>query len=124
MRVELDTSELRSLSTHLRSAGTRLEPALEGLLDIHATRAAAGGRAAAPKNRPWLSTTAGIVVETRRPLTRTIVSPLDPRGRSVGYRVEFGTSEQPPRPFLGPALDAERADFNRSALQLLVSLSL
>lgn len=124
MSVEMDMSEVRSLGHHLKTAGTRLEPALDALLGVHAERAATTARAGAPRDRPWLGTTEGIQVVKRRKLTRTILSPKDQEGQSVGYRVEYGTSVMAPRPFVGPAVAREREPFNREALALLVKTTL
>ena len=127
MTAALDMSEVRSLARHLRRAEARLTPELEVLLSGTAAAVAATGRANAMADakepRPWLGTEQGIVVRRER-LARTIVSPRDPRGQSVGYRVEYGTSEVAPRPFLGPAMQQGRESFNQAALALLVKATL
>lgn len=128
MTVSMDMSEVRSLAQHLRRAETRLTPPLEALLTVRANAAASDARATAQSDaadpRPWLGTEEGIVVRRRRKLERSIVSPKDPEGQSVGYRIEEGTSVIPPRPFLAPALTRQRDQFNRDALALLVKATL
>lgn len=124
MSVHFDDSELRSLSRHLSTNVKRLTPVVDALLDKHSNDIAANARAAAPKERPWLSTAEGVVVFTSDPLTRTIISPRDPRGESVGYRVEFGTADTAPQPFLGPAVKAGRQAFANDALAALVAVTL
>lgn len=123
MSVSFDDSELRSLSRHLHRNMATVRPAVNGLLTRHANQIAADARANAPKARPWLATE-GIQVTTKRPMTRTIYVGRDPRGESTGYRVEFGTSTQPARPFLVPAFRKGRDLFNRDALALLVKATL
>lgn len=127
MSVSLDASEVASLAKHLRRAAPRLAPELEAILDRRAhaavTEARATALADAVEPRPWLGTPEGIVVRRGR-LVRTIVSPRDPEGQSVGYRIEYGTSVMAPRPFLGPAVRAQRDGLNRDALAALVRVSL
>lgn len=125
--MQMDVSQVGSLAQHLRRAGSRVTPELEVLLSRHSQQIAAEARANALRDakepRPWLGTTEGVVVETQR-LARRIVSPRDPRGQSVGYRIEYGTSTITPRPFLGPAMSKGVQRFNRDALALLVKASL
>lgn len=118
MTAMFDASELKKLSADLRAAGPKISPKISGLLTSTANTVARDARAAAPKDRPWLSTAEGIRVETRGKFTRTIISGLDPKGESVGYRVEYGTSVQAARPFLGPAMKRHRETFNRAALDI------
>lgn len=126
--TSMDMSEVRSLGHHLATAGARIAPQLDALVEVHARRIAAQARVNAPKDRPWLGTEQGIVVHRRRRMSRTIESPLDDtrpgRPQSVGYRVEYGTSTQPPRPFLGPAVATGRDAYNADALRLLIANSL
>lgn len=124
MRVDVDVSELRALAQSQRQALVELTPQLERALTTKARAVAARARTAAPKDRPWLGTTEGVVVRKNSALRRTILSPLDPDGQSVGYRVEYGTSTRPPRPFLGPALVEQRDAFNAEMLAALVKASL
>lgn len=124
MRVDVDVDELRQLAKSQRSVMAELTPQLERTLTTKARAVAARARAEAPKDRPWLGTTDGIVVRKNMALRRTIISPRDPEGQSVGYRVEYGTSEQPPRPFLGPALVEQRDSFNSEMMAALVKASL
>lgn len=124
MRFEMDTSELKSLSRQLHRAGPRLKPALDKALKTEMERALDDARAAAPKDRPWLSTEQGLQLVQKFPLTYSIISPPDPRGQSVGYRVVYGTSKQAPNDFITPPLVAAGNRFNRKALALLVSTTL
>lgn len=124
MRVEVDVDELRDLAKSQRSVMAELTPRLERTLTTRARATVARARERAPKDRPWLGTTEGIVVRKNMALRRTIISPKDPDGQSVGYRVEFGTSTQAPRPFLGPALVEQRDTFNAEMLDALVKATL
>lgn len=124
MRFEMDTSELKSLSRQLHRAGPRLKPALDKALKAEMNRAVAEARAAAPKDRPWLSTEEGLQVVQKFPLSYSLISPRDPRGQSVGYRVVYGTSTQAPNDFISGPLSGAANRFNRKALALLVSTTL
>jgi hypothetical protein len=86
---------------------------------------AAQARAAAPKDRPWLSTEDGLRTDVGKvgaELRGAIYSPRDPKGQSVGYRVEYGTSTQPPQPFLMPAFDAGRKRFLADVYRIMGGL--
>lgn len=120
MKFDLDMSELRSFSRQLAKAGPELKPRVDKLLRTEVERAAVEARAAAPKDRPWLSTEEGLRVEQKSPLTWSIVSPPDPRGQSVGYRVVYGTSTQAPNDFITGPLVAAGNRFNRQAMQMLI----
>ena len=127
MSATFDDKDLRDMAKHLKSAPEEVRNDVVKLLDKHAKNAAREARAAAPKDRPWLSTTKGLQVRRPAALVRRIVSPLDPagqtpldpEGQSVGYRIEYGTSVITPRPFLGPAIRKARDDFLRDALDVL-----
>ena len=120
MSVTFDDRDLREMAKHLKGAPEEVAKDVEQLLTKYARRAVADARRAAPKDRPWLSTTEGIVVRKPRKLVRRIVSPLDPDGESVGYRLEYGTSTITPRPFVGPAVAWASVGFNADALDVLV----
>lgn len=106
-----DDRELRKFADDLQAAPKKIEKPIDDLAETHAQRIAAAARAAAPKGRPWLSTPEGLRVVKAGEMDRRIVSPRDPRGESVGYRVEWGTSIMAPRPFLIPAARAGRKAF-------------
>ena len=124
MSATFDDSELRDFSRHLQKAPKHVHDDVERLLDKHAGNAARAARDNAPRDRPWLSTPEGLVVQSPDKLVRRIVSPLDGEGQSVGYRVEYGTSMMAPRPFLGPAIRKARQAFNNEALEVLVRRTL
>ena len=124
MQVKADVGELEELAGSLRGAHDRLVPEVDKRLTTRVRAVAALARANAPKDRPWLSTTQGVVVRKKGPLVRVVVSPRDPDRQSVGYRVEYGTSTQPPRPFMGPALAANRAAFEADMIEALRRASL
>lgn len=124
MTVEFDDKDLRDMMKHLKRAPAEVRGDVVKLLDKHAENAAHEARSAAPKGRPWLSTEEGLQVQRPGDLVRRIVSPLDPAGQSVGYRIEYGTSVIAPQPFLGPAIRKAREDFNADALDVLVKRSM
>lgn len=119
MNVTFDDKDLRDMKKRLNAAPGAVRSDVVKLLDKHAESAVREARAAAPKGRPWLSTSEGLQVVRPDDLVRRIVSPLDPAGQSVGYRIEYGTSVIAPRPFLGPAIRKARDDFRRDALDVL-----
>lgn len=122
MSVTFDDKDLRDFAKDLKAAPAALRKDVVQLLDKHADATAREARAAAPKDRPWLSTEQGLIVTKPGDLTRRIVSPLDPDGQSVGYRVEYGTSVQAPRPFLGPVIRETRQVFNQELLDTAVKV--
>lgn len=122
MSVQFDSDDLRKWSKDLAAAPKRLTEDVSKLLDKHAGNAARAARAAAPKDRPWLSTEEGIQVTRPEELVRRVVSGLDSDGQSVGYRVEYGTSVMAARPFLMPAMRRERELFNAAALDAAVKV--
>lgn len=124
MNVTFDDRDLRKFAKHLKAAPDLVVGDVVKLLDRHAQNAAQTARDAAPRDRPWLSTPEGLVVQSPDKLVRRIVSPLDGEGQSVGYRVEYGTSMMAPRPFLGPAVRKARAAFESDALEMLVRRTL
>ncbi len=96
MNFEMDTREVALLAMKLKAAGATLRPQLNKALKREVEQAAVEARAAAPKDRPWLGTEQGLQVVQKFPLSWSIISPRDPRGQSVGYRVVYGTSKMPP----------------------------
>lgn len=101
-----DTSELLAFAGELAAAPAQIETGVPKVLDRTAEDLARAARAAAPKDRPWLSTSDGITVEgDGDPHTRLVTTGLDPRGNPVGMFQEFGTAHMAPRPFLLPQVD-------------------
>lgn len=103
MRADLDTSEIARFADELRdiapATARRIVTETASTVEIIAATA----RARAPRRRPWLSTTEGVVTDVGVVGGRvegSVFSPRDERGESVGYRQEFGTSDQAPQPFL------------------------
>lgn len=110
--ADIDASEVAAFARDL----TAIAPATLAHANVavrrEANRVAREARAAAPKDRPWLSTAEGIRVRfamTGGTAFAQIESPLDPDKQSVGYRVEYGTSVMAPQPFLTPAFQAAKA---------------
>jgi len=119
MRFETETRDLKKLSRDLLAAPPKVRTAANKILKTQVTRAAVEARAAAPKDRPWLGTEQGLQVVSKWPLTWSIHSPYDPEGKSVGYRVVYGTSTRPPNDFVTPPLVRAGDRFNREALVML-----
>jgi len=108
---DLDMDELRRFAAELEAAGPAVVPKVNGALTRHANRVAARARDFAPKDRPWLATTEGITVRADGRFTRRIGTGADPRGKPVGFMVEYGTSKMAPRPFMRRALADVGPDF-------------
>lgn len=122
MSVDLDMTQVAKFAEDLRELGAEVAPKISGSLTRHANATARAARAAAPKDRPWLSTKDGVkVLVDQAKFTRLIYSGKDEDGESVGYRVEYGTSVQQPRPFLIPAFQRERKAFFDDAISIVSS---
>lgn len=122
MNFEMDTREVALLAMKLKAAGATLRPQLNKALKREVEQAAMEARAAAPKDRPWLGTEQGLQVVQKFPLSWSIISPRDPRGQSVGYRVVYGTSKMPPNDFISGPLGRAGDRFNRKAVALMVTI--
>lgn len=102
---DFDTSEVHDFADELAAAGPATLAKVRGSLTRHINKMAAGAKADAPRDRPWLAVE-GIHVDTAAGrLSRAMSSGPDPRGKPVALFVEFGTSRQPPQPFMYPQLD-------------------
>lgn len=103
MRADIDTSEVARFADELRDIAPETARRIAVETESTVQVIAAGARARAPRRRPWLSTSEGIVTDmgvVGGQVEGSVFSPRDERGESVGYRQEFGTSEQSPQPFL------------------------
>lgn len=102
MSVNIDFSEFEGMADLLRAEGPKVA------VLTHAATIAVGGqvkaraKAAAPQDRPWLSTD-GIFVKTRKDELGShsdIFTVDDPEGRPSAIWVEYGDHNTPPQPFL------------------------
>lgn len=127
MSFDLDVSELLDLAKELAKASDRKKAEATRVVQ----RAGAGvqqrARAAAPRDRPWLST-AGIRRKTWKPTDGVHVDVFtapdpsakgDDSKRNVGFYVEHGTSDMPPRPFLGPQVPTAEAQLVKELGEVL-----
>ena len=121
--VDIDVSDLVKFAAKMAAAPARAEPKIERILDESAERAAANSRANAMADavdpRPWLGTEEGVKIRKGR-LYRDIYSPLDPRGESVGYRRQYGTSVMAAKPFLVHEVAKEQRVVNAKTAAVLV----
>jgi hypothetical protein len=109
MRVDVDTSEITQFAAELRTVAPQTRQELVRETATAVEQIAVSGRARAPRRRPWLSTTEGLRTDlgvVGGMVEGSVYSPRDDRGESVGYRQEFGTSDQAPQPFLLAAFRA------------------
>lgn len=107
---ELDTRELDQLARELGKAPEYKRQEAGRVVQQVGAETQRAAQAAAPKDRPWLSRS-GIRRKTWRPtdgLHVDIFTAPDPAAkgneqkRNVGFYIEYGTSDTPPQPFLGP----------------------
>jgi HK97 gp10 family phage protein len=76
-------------------------------------------KAAAPRDRPWLSTQ-GIRRKSGsdgKGSWSIVYTVPDPRGRAVAFYVEYGTSRMPPQPFMTPAIEPAHATYPAALAQ-------
>lgn len=122
--LSFNESQIRSLRNEFKKATVEVRPALDVALRNEVNQAAREARAAAPRDRPWLSTTDGLRVtrSVRYGLSYSIRSGKDPDGQSVGYRVVYGTSKMPPRDFVTQPMINAANRFNKKALLIAVRM--
>lgn len=108
---DFDMSEVRRFADELEAAPPKVVAKVRGSLTRHVNKMAAGARADAPRDRPWLATEGIAVAVDQERLTRAVTTGADPNGKPVGLFVEFGTSRMAPRPFLYPQLDKFGPEF-------------
>lgn len=108
MKVEFDLRELYVLADDLQNvAPKQMRKAVTAVTVAETKAVQARAKAAAPRDRPWLSTR-GIrrkLYKNADNISGTVYTVPDPRGRPVGLFVEFGTSKMEPQPFLSVAIE-------------------
>lgn len=107
MKVEIDMSELSDLAqTLLTDTPKQAMRAVKKVTVVETRAMKSRAQAAAPRDRPWLAQQ-GIRMKTfNNPdgVAGNVYTVPDPKGRSVGFYVEYGTSRTPPQPFMQPAV--------------------
>lgn len=102
MTIDIDLSGLEPITRALGAAPKQAEKVVHrsGVTALAGMKR--GAQAAAPRRSGWLAT-AGI--RTRSwPGHYDLYTADDDDGQNPGFHVEFGTSSQPPRPFIQPQL--------------------
>lgn len=122
--IEIDLSDVESVVRAIGDEPQRaLKAARSACVEV-GDRVLRGAKAAAPRDRPWLSQS-GIAKRTwsdRGGVHTDVFTLADPRGRPVGFFVEYGTSEMPPQPFLGPQMVGAADDLAAAVMRGLESL--
>lgn len=122
MRVDVDATEVEQFARELRTVAPESRTQIVRETATAVAEIATAGRARAPRRRPWLSTAEGIQTDlgvVGGMIEGSVYSPRDDRGESVGYRQEFGTSEQAPQPFLLTAFRAGAARYYGNVERIL-----
>jgi HK97 gp10 family phage protein len=114
MKIDIDMSELSDLAEELiKVAPERAHSAAHSVTKAESAATQTRAKTAAPRDRPWLATQgirrkSGKDAQGAWSIVYTIP---DPRGRSVAFYVEYGTSRMPPQPFMTPAIEPAHTSY-------------
>lgn len=115
MKVDIDVSEILKAADDLETvAPKQIKNAMRTVVRAERNQVRSRAQAGAPKDRPWLSTGAGLKVSMRTygdAIVGTVYSPPDPGGRPVAIFVVYGTSKMPPQDFITPAMSPAESTF-------------
>ena len=104
--AEFDLSEVEHLADILAAAPVQADKVCAAAGVAIGAKVKAAAKAAAPKGRPWLSTS-GIEDQSwvEKNASHTDVFTVeDEEGDNVGFQQEYGNSFMPPQPFLTPQM--------------------
>ena len=105
--VDIDFSEVDHLAKIIEAAPEQASKIAGVAGSVIGAKVKSAASAAAPIDRPWLSTS-GIKVRSwkfKQSSHTDIYTIEDDRGINVGFLQEYGTSEEPPQPFLTPQME-------------------
>jgi HK97 gp10 family phage protein len=125
MRVSIDMSELDDLADVLQKAPAQAESAVHAVTLAEGKAVHTRAKAGAPRDRPWLASR-GIRRKSRKEgggSTSNVFTVPDPRGRPVGFFVEYGTSRMPPQAFMEPAIAPSQASYPAAVLAAIEPFS-
>lgn len=108
---DVDASEVHDFAKELHRVPAMHRVAVGRSVQSHTETVAQRARTNAPRDRPWLSTPDGIRDSfgfIGGNAVGTVWTGEDPRGEYVGFRVEYGTSDTQPQPFMVAAFRSER----------------
>ena len=121
MSISFDSEDLDALRDALKAEAKAVQDAAyQAGIEVSA-EVARRARAAAPKDRPFLSTASGIRTKAwrdRRGSHSDVYTAQDSEGRNVGFFVEYGTSDTPPNPFLTSQMEWAGDAFAHRVVQL------
>ncbi len=127
MNVDLDMSEVLDLANDLENvAPKQMKNAVHRVVRAETTQVRSRAQAGAPKDRPWLSTGAGIKQSLRTygdAIVGSVYSPPDPEGRPVAVFVVYGTYKMAPQDFITPAMSPAEGTFPPAVLAAIDPLS-
>lgn len=127
MNVDIDMTEILDLADDLENvAPKQMMNAVRAVTRAETTQVRSRAQAAAPKDRPWLSTGAGIRQSMRTygdAIVGSVYSPPDPRGRPVAVFVVYGTAVMPPQDFITPAITPAESTYPSAVLAAVEPLS-
>lgn len=125
--IDIDVSEILDLASDLENiAPKQMKNAVRTVVRAETTAMRSRAQAGAPKDRPWLSTGAGIKKSMRTygdAIVGSVYSPPDPEGRPVAVFVVYGTSVMAPQDFITPAITPAESTFPPAVLAAIEPLS-
>lgn len=125
--VDIDVSELLDLAHDLETvAPKQMLNAVRTVVRAERNQVRSRAQAGAPKDRPWLSTAAGLKISMRTysdAVVGSVYSPPDPEGRPVAVFVVYGTAVMAPQDFLTPAMSPAESTFPPAVLAAIEPLA-
>lgn len=124
-KITIDLSDVEGIAELLRDAPKDALDAAHEAAKLVGRQVLTKAKAAAPRDRPWLATS-GIRLKTWRDANGShadIFTVPDDRNRPVGFFVEYGTTDTPPQPFLGPQMTWAPDEFASSIVDKLDPLA-
>lgn len=126
MSFDIDMREILKLADDLENIAPRqMQNAVRKVTRNELAQVKKRARAAAPKDRPWLSR-GGLRRSMRTygdAIVGTVYSPPDPEGRPVAVFVVYGTSKMPPNDFIGPAISPSESTYGPAILAAIEPLA-
>lgn len=125
--IDIDVTEILKLADDLENvAPKQMKNAVRKVTRAETAQVRSRAQAAAPKDRPWLSTTQGIRKSMRTygdAIVGSVFSTPDPEGRPVAVFVVYGTSVMPPQDFITPAISPSESTYPPAVLAAIEPLA-
>lgn len=127
MSFDIDVTEILDLADDLENvAPKQMLNVVRKVTRAETTQVRSRAQAGAPKDRPWLSTGAGIKQSMRTygdAIVGSVYSGPDPEGRPVAVFVVYGTSVMPPQDFITPAISPAESTYPAAVLAVIEPLA-